>query len=500
MKKLVAILLCALMLANMIAPIATAGAEDEAVLTFATYWSGGPNAVEATDSVYMQVWMEKTGIKVKAVTANDEQLATNPVKPDIIKVFDTGSTMGSDVYSLISYGDIIPLNDLFDKGYGTNYRAWLEKIPGADKMVKNDDGVYPAFYMLRAADAPKSFSGMLIRQDWLTELGLEMPKTIADWDNVLRTFKEKKGATLSGMWAGLQGLEYAFAVTDTFYQDGDKVKFGPVEDNYNEFLTQFNTWYKDGILDPDIFTESADAVYAKIANGEIGALFGYTGSTFNKILTMDAEVAAGWVPAPVAVYSEENPVNVAFKTMPMQTTAYMISADCKNPELAAEFIDWIYSEEGTMLSNFGVEGVSYAYDANGVPYFTEEISKNPNGYSFTDALEIYAGESNKPCVITREGMMASYTTEVQQKSLEMWMDEDNTIREVPTLTFTADESDELAGIMTDISTYVSENRINFIYGNRALDEYETFRSDIKNMGIDRALEIYQAAFDRYLAR
>lgn len=96
--------------------------------------------------------------------------------------------------------------------------------------------------------------------------------------------------------------------------------------------------------------------------------------------------------------------------------------------------------------------------------------------------------------------MASYTTEVQQKSLEMWMDEDNTIREVPTLTFTADESDELAGIMTDISTYVSENRINFIYGNRALDEYETFRSDIKNMGIDRALEIYQAAFDRYLAR
>ena len=162
MKKILSIMLCALMALALLAPMASA---EDVVLTFATDWSGGPEAVEATDSVYMQKWMEATGIKVKAVTASDEQLATNPVKPDIIKVFDTGSTMGSDVYSLISYGDIIPLNDLFDAGYGENYRAWLEQIPGADKMVKNDDGIYPAFYMLRAADSPKAFSGMLIRQD-----------------------------------------------------------------------------------------------------------------------------------------------------------------------------------------------------------------------------------------------------------------------------------------------------------------------------------------------
>ena len=80
------------------------------------------------------------------------------------------------------------------------------------------------------------------------------------------------------------------------------------------------------------------------------------------------------------------------------------------------------------------------------------------------------------------------------------MDQDNIIREVPTLTFTTEESDEISLIMTDISTYVSENRINFIYGNRSLEEFEAFRSAIKDMGIDRVLEIYQAAYDRYLAR
>ncbi len=80
------------------------------------------------------------------------------------------------------------------------------------------------------------------------------------------------------------------------------------------------------------------------------------------------------------------------------------------------------------------------------------------------------------------------------------MDEDNTIREIPTLTFTADEQDELSRIMTDVSTFVSENRINFIYGNRPLDEFDAFVSALHAMNIDRALEIYQAAFDRYLAR
>ncbi len=240
-------------------------------------------------------------------------------------------------------------------------------------------------------------------------------------------------------------------------------------------------------------------MYAKIANGEIGALFGYTGSTFNKILTMDADVASAWVPAPVAVYSEETPKNVAFKTAPMQTTGFMISADCKNPELAAQFIDWIYSDEGTLLSNFGVEGESFEY-VDGVPTFTEYVTNNPDGYSRTDALSIYAGEANKPFVVTREGLMAGYTTEVQQASLTAWMDEENPIREIPTLTFSADEQDEISRIMTDITTYVSENRVNFIYGNRSLDEFDAFRDAIKGMGIERALEIYQAAFDRYLAR
>ena len=55
-------------------------------------------------------------------------------------------------------------------------------------------------------------------------------------------------------------------------------------------------------------------------------------------------------------------------------------------------------------------------------------------------------------------------------------------------------------MMTSINTDVSENRLHFIYGNRSLDEFEAYREDIINMGIERVLEIYQAAYDRFTAR
>ncbi len=498
MKKFVALLLSLIMLLGL-APMAVA---EEELLTFATDWSGGVEAVVATDSVYMQTWMEQSGIQVKAVTATEEQLAVSPEKPDIIRVRDTKNCMGSDVFTMISYGELIPLNDLIEQGYCPNYVAALESTGDGMKLVANDEGIIPGFFQLRAKDAPRTFAGMLIRQDWLDELGLAMPTTIAEWDTVLRAFKEHKGAHLSGMWASLDALEYAFGVSkNNFFRDGNTIKFGPVEDNYNLMLEQLHVWYRDGILDPDVFTESADATYAKIANGETGAIFGYTGSTFNKIFSMSQEIIDAFVAAPAPVLSADNPIRVAPETPTAnQYWCYVISADCENPELAAQFLDWLYSEEGMLLNNLGIEGVTFEYDENGEPYYTDLLKNNPKGYSLNEAKEIYMGEANKPSLITYEGMMIGYDTEVQKQSLVVWDDAENTMRMLPPLSLTTEENDEFSSIMADINTYVGENRINFIYGNRSIEEFEDFRSAIKSMGIDRALEIYQAAYDRFLAR
>ena len=75
-----------------------------------------------------------------------------------------------------------------------NLYAYLQQHPEIDKMCKTDDGQYFGFPFIRGDKYLQTSAGIIIRQDWLDELGLAMPETIDDWTNVLTQFKEQKGA------------------------------------------------------------------------------------------------------------------------------------------------------------------------------------------------------------------------------------------------------------------------------------------------------------------
>ena len=64
-----------------------------------------------------------------------------------------------------------------------------------------------------------------------------------------------------------------------------------------------------------------------------------------------------------------------------------------------------------------------------------------------------------------------------------------------------EESNEYAALSTQVTTLVDEMTIQFLTGEADLDtEWETFQSQLEQIGIERMLEIYQAALDRYNAR
>ncbi len=68
------------------------------------------------------------------------------------------------------------------------------------------------------------------------------------------------------------------------------------------------------------------------------------------------------------------------------------------------------------------------------------------------------------------------------------------------LSLTSEETEELAGIMTDINTYRDEMTLRFIVGDEPIANFDTFVRTIEGMGLARAAEIQNAALDRYLAR
>ena len=61
-----------------------------------------------------------------------------------------------------------------------------------------------------------------------------------------------------------------------------------------------------------------------------------------------------------------------------------ITTSCKNPELAAKWLDYQYSDEGCFLNWYGTEGESWTYGADGTPQFTELITNNPDGLPMTE--------------------------------------------------------------------------------------------------------------------
>ena len=65
---------------------------------------------------------------------------------------------------------------------------------------------------------------------------------------------------------------------------------------------------------------------------------------------------------------------------------------------------------------------------------------------------------------------------------------------------TMEELNEHSSIMSEINTYVAESFNNFIIGAEPIDNFDKYVKTVKSMGIDRALEIQQIAYERYLDR
>ena len=176
---------------------------------------------------------------------------------------------------------------------------------------------------------------------------------------------------------------------------------------------------------------------------------------------------------------------------------FHITYNCENIELACRWGDWWYTEEGSLLANYGVEGVSFDYDENGTSRLNETVTAAPEG--MRDALLIYCSNNTICCVIDPKAVSSGYE-EVDVVAPEMWdkgMDDAYVIPS--TVSLSAEENTEAMNIYSDIQTYCMGSIAKFITGDQSLDTFDTFVETIKSMNIQGFLDIYQGAYDRAMA-
>lgn len=484
-----------------------------------TYWvelnaNVAANFTSLSDTTFGKKLQADTGINIDfqhpAVGQVSEQfnlLLSNKTLPDIIEY--SWLTYAGGPQKAIEDGVIIPLNDVIDQ-YCPNLKAYLKANPDIDKMVKTDDGTYYCFPFIRGGDKLLTSTGLMIRQDWLDELNLEVPETIDEWHTVLTAFKEKKGsaAPFTYLYSSVSLTDnnpfaYAFGTPRNFFLGDDKkVHYGAIEDGYKEYLQTMNQWMEEGLLDIDLATLTQDQVTAKVSNGMSGASFGWAGSHMGN--WTDAGQATdpnfSLSPAPYPTLNKGDKPQFGQKDNNyIGTGSAIITTSCKNVELAARLLDYAYSDEGHMLFNFGEEGTSYTIE-NGEPVFTDVVLNNPD-MSISHTMSGYIRANyNGPFVQDERYVVQYYKLDSQKKALEVWSDTNAKDHILPPITPTVEESKEQAQIMNEINTYRDEMTLKFILGNKSFDEWDDYVKNIKNMNIDRVLEIQNAALERYQSR
>lgn len=475
------------------------------------------SATNAADLPFYKELEKQTGVTIQFThpvmgQENDQfnLLIASGTFPDLIEWNWTGYPGGPD--KAISDNIITPLNDLIDKD-APNLKNIMTQIPLIGKLMKSASGKYYEAPYLITDPSVLTWHGPIMRKDLFDKTGLAVPTTIDEWYTTLKAFKEKLGIdaplTLPKSYVDKDPFNYlisCFGTYQDFYQVDGKIKYGPLEPQYKDYLSTLAKWYKEGLLDNDFAAQDSKTFDAKMINGKAAVTFANVGGGIGRYTTagqaVNPEYKLMGIPYPT-VKKGDTP-KMGQQDFPVTTNlAFAITTSCKDKDIAMKWLDYGYdynqSSKGHMLYNFGIEGVTYTM-VDGFPKYTDEITKNPKGLSLQEALSEYTNTiATGPAICDVREFQQLIGLPEQGEAVKNWKTDSTNALPVVSPTSQAD-IDNLSTIMTDVSTYVSEMQIKFIMGEEPIDNFDKFTAQLKTMNIDQAIMIKQAAYDEFLKR
>lgn len=388
--------------------------------------------------------------------------------------------------------------------------ALMEEDPDWKTKLTNNDGTICkiANYTL-----PKTTDGPFIRGDWLKELGLEAPTNLEELTNVLEAFKSEYNCSLTMLLDSDLGsvLDQCFNMQSmgfnffNFQQDAPnsgKIVCSLCTDEYINYLLTLNEYFEKGIINSDFLNTSKNLgnLESCYINGDSGVWKDDAKYTYNNAPAA-RETDPDWEAVPFVFDKSDYHMSQASTSGGVGMTQLYISANCEDPELALQFVNYGFTDEGALLVQAGEEGFTFNYDENGKMSYTDLIINNPDGWTSSQASYVYLTDAWMPTRQLEEVFNMAYTDEVLN-AYDTWTNADpgDDSMTIPMdCQLNSDEMSEVFTLMSDCLTLFSENAAKVILGD--LDEagFRQVIEDANGQGLDRITEIYQGAYDRYMA-
>lgn len=417
------------------------------------------------DVTYDMLPAENANEKLNLMVANKDEL-------DIMKL------SADQFFKLATSGALEPLDDLI-----TNYGPNIEKSINADSWISTTiDGKRYAI--------PETGSGiavgeeLVIRQDWLDELGLQIPTNTDEFYTVLKTIKEKKNVipltgskdSLYGDIAAAFGLPYA-NVSDWKEIDGRLVHKAELSE-MKEFLAYMNKLNEEGLLDPELAINTAAKAIEKFTSGKAAV---YKLAWWNAPNTVSA-LTKNFPEAKISVipYLKGADGNVSLSVTSGTSWYIAVPKYSKNKEDAIRHIDAKLESETFKGLAIGQEGVHHEVKDGKyypiLPQFNDDLT---NGSVFMTGVD----ETNYPIYwqarVRKDPVLQAYYEEFQKNA------EGSTV--VDPMSFTP-PIDAISKNKQKLTTLLDDNVIKFISGSEPIANYDKFLQQWKSEGGEETIQ------------
>lgn len=429
---------------------------------------------------------------------------------DLPDAFFGGSSLtDSDILKYGTQGLLIPLESLIDQ-YAPNIKKLLEDNPDIKKVVTAPDGHIYSIPNVITEGANELGEVYFINKTWLDKLGLSIPTTTDEFEQVLKAFKDNgdlngngkkdeipfsfsNGNTLNGVF----GLYGSFGLPDNgshvMVQDG-KVSYTAITPEFKEATKYLNKLYKEGLIDPEAYTQDRNLYFSK-GHSTGGPIFGaFTG--YNAENVVGSDNAKNYVPlVPLKGPQDQQLVN-KYEELAVSKSGFAITSANKHLEESMRWIDTIYEERHSIEWELGPVGVNFK-ETNGDKY---DFLPTPEGMSYDDFRC-----SESPCYGGTVAILGDTYQKIELSSkiktrleyLEIYKPYMKKFTLPAGMFFTVEDSDRLSVLSTDITTFVKKKQAQWVIDGNIDAEWDGYLAQLKKSGLDEFLQIYQQTYDRF---
>ncbi|MBR2765112.1 MAG: extracellular solute-binding protein [Blautia sp.] len=462
------------------------------------------------------IQQDQWGEKMALIFANYKDL------PDFIFSAGLGDT---DLLKYADQGLIIAVDEYIEKDM-PNLASIFERYPEYKAMCEDEDGHIWALPWIEQLGEEKTAIQTIgnmpfINTKWMEFLGLEMPTTTDEFEQVLLAFRDHASELQEEF-----GIEGSIIPMSCIVNDGDQdpcilingfgegfgdpdrgrhiavtddkeVICSATQEGFKEGIAWLHQLYDEGLIDPEAFTQEWSTYVAKGKSHRYGVLFSWDVANIDNL--------EDYEPLPALEKDVKNitPQNGSF-TSGFDRGRCVVTGMCENPDLVCAWLDQMYDPYQSPQNNWGTYGEDDEFDIfqlgtneNGDPMLTH----TPLGD--WSPVEVREAESvNGPLAILNEyyGVYVTCPDDAQYRLdwiKDIYTPDMNGKYVYPNLLMSTDDTEELSNLMADISTCISTHKSDWIMNGFTDDDWNAYLGELDAYGLPKYLEIFQKYLDKY---